>query len=84
MKEKSEHVAQKQLLISATSTNVSKWKASFFVVYHISKVKKSFTIGEAFVLPVDKNICCELFGVVAVKEGSKHSSFGLHHNELMK
>ena len=63
---KREHEEQKQLLKATTSSNVSALRTSFLVANHITKVKKPFTIGEEWILPDAKDICCERLGQTAL------------------
>ena len=67
-REKCEHKDQTQLLKATTSSNVSALRSSFLVANHIAKAKKPFTIGEEWILPADKNMCCALLGEAAVQK----------------
>ena len=43
-------------------------RASFLVANCIAKAKKSFTIGEEWILPAAKDVCRELLGEAAVQK----------------
>lgn len=66
-RKKREQMGQQQLLKAATSTSVAALRASY-LVDHIAKAKKPFTIREELILPVSKDICCEMFGKAAANK----------------